>query len=137
MAKAGSTPIRTSADTTEAVDKFMAKLEHPHKATIEALRRIICDADSTIAEGIKWNAPSFRTSEYFATVNLRAKDGIAVILHLGAKVRENAKIEIKDPKDLLKWLAKDRAMVNFANIEDLRKHKAAFQDILCKWVKYV
>jgi hypothetical protein len=48
-------------------------------------RQIILDADASIAEGIKWNAPSFYTSEYFATIQLRAKDGVQVILHLGAK----------------------------------------------------
>ena len=28
-----------------------------------------------IREGVNWNAPSFRTTEYFATTNLREKDG--------------------------------------------------------------
>jgi hypothetical protein len=111
--KTGSKPKRTSADTTEAVDEFMATLEHPHKAGIEALRKITCDAHSSIAEGVKWNAPSFRTGEYFATVNLRAKDGIAVILHLGAKVREHPKIDIKDSTGLLKWLAFESTKLRF------------------------
>jgi hypothetical protein len=130
--RTASTSKRTFADTTEAVNEFMATLDHAHKATIEALRKIICDVHSSIEEGVKWNAPSFRTDEYFATVNLRAKDGIAVILHLGAKVRESPKIDIKDPEGLLKWLAKDRAMVSFTSLEGLRRDKAAFQGILCK-----
>jgi hypothetical protein len=44
--------------------------------------------------GTKWNAPSFRTTEFFATLNLRAKDGVDrvwLVLHLGAKVKDNAK----------------------------------------------
>jgi hypothetical protein len=56
-----------------AHDAFMKSLEHPHKAAIR--------------EGVKWNTPSFRTTEYFATTNLREKAGIGLVLHLGASGR--------------------------------------------------
>ena len=88
MRKATAPLHQTAADTSAAVDAFMATLEHPCTALIEALRRIILRADPSIAEGIKWKSPSFRTGEYFATVNLRAKAGIGLILHFGAKVQQ-------------------------------------------------
>ncbi|MEQ1612074.1 MAG: hypothetical protein ABL904_04925 [Hyphomicrobiaceae bacterium] len=50
-----------------------------------ALRKVILGADPSISDGVKWNAPSFCTTEYFATINLRAKAGVEVILHFGAK----------------------------------------------------
>ena len=128
---------KTDADTAEAVDAFMATLEHPHKAAIEALRTIIAGADPAIAEGVKWNAPSFRTTEYFATTHLRGKDGIGVILHLGAKVRETPSFQIEDPQGLLKWLAKDRALVNFAGVQDVKAHEAAIQGIVRQWITSV
>lgn len=78
---------RKATDTTEAVDAFMAALAHPCKAEVETLRGIVTSVDPRIAEGIKWNAPSWRLGEYFATTHLRARQGIAVILHLGAKTR--------------------------------------------------
>lgn len=115
----------------------MADLEHAHKAAIEALRRIICGADPSIAEGVKWNAPSFRTTEYFATTNLRAKDGIGIILHVGAKVREVVAFQIEDPKGLLKWLAQDRALMNFAGVQDVTAHEAAIQAIVRAWIRSV
>jgi hypothetical protein len=34
----------TATDTSEAVDAFIAKLEHPHKDAVEELRRIMCAA---------------------------------------------------------------------------------------------
>ena len=126
-----------AADTAEAVDAFMATLEHPYKAAIEALRTIIAGADPAIAEGVKWNAPSFRTTEYFATTHLRSKDGIGVILHLGAKVRETPSFQIEDPQGLLKWLAKDRALVNFAGVQDVKAHEAAIQGIVRQWITSV
>lgn len=127
----------TVADTSAAVDQFMARLEHPHKAAIELLRQIICGADPSIAEGVKWNAPSFRTTQYFATTHLRAKGGIGIILHVGAEVRERPSFQIDDPRGLIKWLAKDRALVNFAGIEDVRAHEAAIQAVVRQWITSV
>lgn len=136
-------PVRsahnTPADSTEAVDAFMARLDHPSKAVVQALRKIMLALHPSIAEGIKWNSPSFRTTEYFATTNLRAKSGVGVILHLGAKVRElpGGGLRIADEAQLLKWLGKDRAMVEFKNVTDLQDRKSAFQAVVRQWIEYV
>ncbi|MBK7062454.1 MAG: DUF1801 domain-containing protein [Rubrivivax sp.] len=92
-----------------------------------------------MAEGIKWKAPSFRSSEYFATTNLRLKQGVGVILHVGAKVRElpEGGIAIQDPEGMLKWLAKDRAAVEFKDLESFYSSKSPFQAILKQWLSYV
>jgi hypothetical protein len=128
----------TSADTREAVDQFMAQLNHPLKKEIEELREIITTVDASIYAGVKWNSPSFRTGEYFATTNLRAKNGVGLILHLGAKVRKiPAGIAIDDPAELLKWLGKDRAMVEIADMAEIKAKKAAFQSVLRQWIRYV
>jgi hypothetical protein len=129
--------VKASADTSAAVDEFMSRLDHPHAAAVEALREVIRGADKRIEEGIKWNVPSFRTGEYFATTHLRAKKGIGLILHLGAKVREKAAVDIKDPDGLLTWLGKDRAMVQLEGLEDVRGRKRALQAIVRQWIKFV
>jgi len=130
---------RTPADTSEAVDKFMATLEHPFKAEIEAIRLLMLAVDPGVREGIKWNAPSFRTTEYFATTNLRSRAGVGIILHLGARVRElpAGGVKIDDPTKLLKWLGKDRAMVEFGNSRDLGEKATAFQSVLRQWIEHV
>lgn len=129
----------TAADTTQAVDAFMQGLDHPFKNEIETIRRTILAADPAIAEGIKWNVPSFRTTEYFATLNLRAKAGLGVILHLGAKVRDTATtgVSIHDPEQLLTWLAKDRAGVTFAGAADIDAKQPAFTALLKQWIFHV
>ena len=139
MSKAAALPHQSAADTSAAVDAFMATLEHPRKALIEVLRRIILRADPTIAEGIKWKSPSFRTGEYFATVNLRAKAGIGLILHFGAKVRQMPAGEtlISDPDALLKWLAADRASLEFADFADLAAKESALTAIIRQWIALV
>jgi hypothetical protein len=141
MAGTRSKPAKKlgATDSSTAVDAFMATLDHPHKAVIEAARRVILGIDPAVAEGIKWNAPSFRTREYFATTHLRAKAGIGFILHLGAKVRElpPGGLDIDDPGAMLRWLGPDRAQVVFADIDDFRARQALFERLLRSWIRYV
>lgn len=126
-------------DTTEAVDELMKSLVHQHKDAIAHLRRSILGIDAAIAEGVKWNAPSFRTTEYFATTNLRTKGGVGMILHFGAKVRDlpAGGVQIKDPEKLLRWLAKDRAAIEFADVDDVKNKKRAVEQIVRQWIKHV
>ena len=134
MASKGSSKKTAPGD----VETFLAALEHPFKQEILAVRQIILGADPSIAEGIKWNAPSFRTSEFFATFNLRAKDGVQVILHLGAKTRDNSTtVAIADPESLLEWLAKDRASARFRDLEDIDAKRTAFANVIRQWIKHV
>jgi hypothetical protein len=130
---------QTPADTSEAVDQFMAKLKHPRKAEIEALRALVLAAGKSVAEGIKWNAPSYRTTEYFATTHLRAKRGIGLILHLGAKARDvpAGGLKISDPAKLLKWLGRDRAAIEFEDLAEINRSKAALQAVLRQWIRHV
>jgi len=130
-------PVRGSSGANE-VDDFMRKLNHPLKAELEAVRALILGVDPKISEGIKWNAPSFRLNEYFATINIR-KDEILVILHLGAKVKDNSTtgLTISDPTGLLEWLAKDRAAVKFHDMRAIKSGRAAFENIVRQWIAYM
>lgn len=127
---------RKPSDTTAAVDQFMAATVHPLKAEMQALRELILGVHPDVREGIKWNAPSYRTHEYFATTNLRDQAGIGVILHLGAKVR-NETVAIDDPARLLTWHGTNRASVSFGGMAELRRNETAFRQILVQWVGVV
>jgi hypothetical protein len=117
------------------VEAFLASFDHPMKSGIVAVLRIILDADPSITEGIKWNAPSFRTSEWFATFHLRAKAGLQVILPLGARVRNGPDIAFDDP--LLVWLGKDRASVTFRDMDDIAAKREALADLIRRWSEHV
>jgi hypothetical protein len=134
-ATGGKRPGGSGSGSTD-VDAFLAALDHPHKDEILAIRRIILDADPAIAEGIKWNAPSFRTSEWFATFHLRAKEGVQVILHLGAKKRENAnpRAAVADPESMLEWLADDRASITFRDMHEVNSRGPAFAALVREWI---
>lgn len=141
MAKAKRRPPahRTPADMSSAVDEFMARLDHPFRAEIAALRELVLGVDPAIAEGIKWNAPSFRTSEYFATTHLRAKTGVGLILHRGAKARAlpAGGLVIDDPEQLLQWLDEERAMIELRSAEQLRAQRAALASVIRQWIRFV
>lgn len=122
---------------SEEVDAFMQALDHPHKPAIEALRRAVAAADPSIREGIKWNAPSFRTGEWFGTTHLRSKPGIALILHFGAKARAAATPAIDDPAGVLEWLGKDRAMIRYADADAVDAGRAVLAQILAQWLSHV
>ena len=132
-------PKLTANDTSAAVDAFMATLDHPFKAEVQAPRAAILSVDPAIAEGIKWNVPSWRTTEYFATTHLRGKPGLSLILHLGAKARAlpAGGVAVNDPAGLLKWLGADRAQVSFTSPQDFHAKLPALMDLLRQWVRQV
>lgn len=119
------------------VETFLAELQHPLKPEIAMLRRIILGADPRIAEGIKWNAPSFRTGEHFATMHLRERSSVRVIMHLGVKPRNASALAIEDPDGLLEWLAPDRASALFRSQAEIEARQAAFTAIVRQWIRFV
>ena len=72
-------------------------------------------------------------------MHLRAKNGVQVILHMGAKTRDTSTsgVAIADPESLLDWLAKDRASVKFYDLEDVEAKRSAFLNVIRQWIKYV
>jgi hypothetical protein len=130
-------PVK-SRKQAATVHSFIAELEHPLKDEIVALRQLLLDANPAISEEVKWNAPSFRTSEHFATMHLRAKDSVQLILHLGARSKRAIPSDaIADPAALLKWLGPDRASVTFTSADDLTQKSDALVAIVRQWIKHV
>jgi hypothetical protein len=73
----------------------------------------------------------------FRPTHLRAKDGVAIILHFGAKVLEIGGVTIDDPGQLLDWLAMDRAMVAFADVDEVWNRQSALEHIVRQWIRHV
>ena len=127
-------PTRAAARST--VDELLAGLDHPRKAEIEIVRRLILGADARIREGVKWNAPSFFIEEHFATFKLMPKETVQVVFHTGAKVKPDAKaVQVDDPAGLLKWAAKDRCIVTLRDREDVETKQRALIMIIKQWIE--
>ena len=117
------------------VAAFLAALDHPLKPEIEAVRQIILGVSPTIQETIKWNAPSFRTHEDFATFHLRRQDVVQIVMHRGTKVRAlpPGGLSIPDPAGLLTWITPDRGMLTLG--ADIQTHQGALVGIIEAWIR--
>jgi Domain of unknown function (DU1801) len=123
----------------KSVEELLGALSHPLKKDIELVRKIVLSADKKISEGIKWNTLSFKTSDYFAAVHLRSTDEIQLVFHTGAKVKATATtgINISDPSNLCRWLAKDRCLVSLGTGQKLMAKRKAFEALIHEWIKWV
>lgn len=131
--------MRAKKPQANTIDALLTALEHPHKPAICALRQIILAADERIGESIKWNAPSFATTEHFATFNLHAKGEAQLVFHRGAKPREtlDEQLAVADPAGLLAWRSNDRAVASFRSLDDVDAKRAALDELVRAWIEHV
>jgi len=111
------------------VQDYMDKLKHPLKAEIEAVRKIIRQADKKINERIKWNAPSYYYKEDLVTFHTRAQEYVHLVFH-----HPNI-VKIKSP--LLEGDYKDRRMTYFHNMQEVKKNKKELERIMQALVNYL
>lgn len=135
--KKPTAPPKKAPVSKDDAGAFMAALEHPLKADIEAVRKLILAASAEISEGVKWNSLSFHHTDWFATVNLRSKDVVQLVFHTGAKAKDNPDLKIPDYNGLMLWLAKDRALVTLGSGRTLKSNAEALTAIVKAWIKYV
>lgn len=113
----------------EAVVQFMNALDHPLKAEMEMLRKIIKGADSRIAERIKWNAPSYYWMEDFLTFNPRAQEHVHLIFH-------HPSIEsISSP--MLEGDYKGRRMSYFTDMKEIREKQDELVRVIQATLRFI
>ncbi|HYF61461.1 MAG TPA: DUF1801 domain-containing protein [Herpetosiphonaceae bacterium] len=120
------------------VPTFMASLDHPLKAAIEAVRRLVLSADPRLREHIKWNAPSFAVTEDLVTLRLHPQPMLQLVLHTGAKKRPTPlDVAVDDPAGLLRRLAPDRGIIAFSALDEVEARGAALVALVRQWVAQV
>lgn len=113
--------------TQATVEDYMAKLDHPLKAEVEALRAMIKAVHPGIIEQVKWNAPSYRYKDYIATFNLRAQQHVHLIFH------NPAIASIKS--DILEGDYVDRRMTYFVDMNDVQAKKASLEYVVSELIR--
>jgi hypothetical protein len=115
----------------EKVNAWMAQLEHPLKAEIDALRAIIKNANSKIAERVKWNAPSYYYKFDMAAFNPRAQGfaHLIVVFPKGTTINDNT--------GLLEGKHIDRREAKFYSMADVEVKKPLLEKIVNAWVASV
>lgn len=130
---------KKAAAGDDDVATLIAAMEPRQRDMATAVRQLVRSIDPGVGEAIKWNAPSFHTAQgdHFATLNLRAKDGPLLILHLGTGQRTMPAGAIDDPAGLLQWLGPDRASVRVPDAAAVTAQQEALVDILRQWLRHV
>ena len=110
---AASASSRREHDDSPGVTAHVARMTHPLKPTLEAVRQAILAADPAITEGIKWN-PQLLLPRLVCHHQQPQAYAIGCSVFCGAKVRSDPPSEaINDPDGLLTWPSKDRALLSF------------------------
>jgi hypothetical protein len=116
-------------DGTTVVEAFLRDVDHPFKAEIEAVRRIILDASPKLSERIKWNAPSFFYKDDLGAFNLRATEyAHLILLFPGGKGMEDA-------SGLLEGNHRDRREAKFYSLDDVTAKRRALEKLVQAWVE--
>lgn len=113
----------------DKVSEFMDTLEHPLKKEIEALRDIIKNANSKIAERIKWAAPSYYYKEDLVTFNPRDQSLVHLIFH-------HPNIE-KISSPILEGNYVSRRMTYLRNMDEIEANKPEIERILNQLVSFL
>lgn len=130
-AEAPRVPAKRGADRAAkdaaAVEALMATLDHPFKAEVEALRKVIRAAGPKLQERVKWNAPSWHLEgDDLGAFDLWQRDFVQLVLLFRHGV-------VDDPTGLLEGEWKDRRTARFDGMADVRKKKAALAKIVRGW----
>jgi hypothetical protein len=127
-----------AAAVPRSVAEYIADLGEPARVQVELVREIILGASPAIGEEIKWNVPSFFTTDHFATLNLRGATGVRVVLHLGAEVRApEPRVVVADPAGLLTWLSPARAVATFTDLQHLSSVRGSLDQLVREWIAHV
>jgi hypothetical protein len=129
---------RGAAITAGAADvpAFLEKLEHARKDEVERLRAIILAADENLTERVKWNAPSFcYQGDDRITFRLQPGDRVELVFHRGAKVRSDAAtFAFEDPSGLVQWASKDRGVVTFESMAEVKRYAPKLRKLIVAWL---
>ena len=122
----------------KTVAEFMADLPEPRRSEVEAIRKIIMEAEPELREHIKWNAPSyFLAADDRITFNARSPSQVRLVLHAGATRKEDkaGKPIFDDSTGLLEWNSDIRATLPFAGMADIESKQEDVKSIIRTWLR--
>jgi hypothetical protein len=117
---------QSAVNDTAGVDAFMKQLDHPFKAEVEVVRKIIKGVHPGITEQWKWNAPSFSYKGYLVTFNLWEKERVHLVFHNGAI--------LNDQDGFLQGNYPDRRMAYFLNKKEIKAKQPVLEAVIHEWI---
>jgi len=117
--------------------EFLIKFDDERKPLVEALLQAINEECPNLTKIIKWNAPSFcDNGKDRMTIMLHKKDSVGLILHTGAKPKEDKKAPhlYEDSTGLLEWNSNIRATITLVDIPDFFAKRNLFKKAVKQWL---
>ena len=117
--------------------EFLSKFHDERKPLVEAMLAAIIEACPNLSETIKWNAPTFSFDvKDRMTFMLHRKDRVGLILHTGARPKEDKKAVplYQDDTGLLEWNSNIRATITFRDLTDFSTSRYLFKKAVKRWV---
>jgi hypothetical protein len=111
-----------------AVDDHIAALEHPFKAELQSVRRIVLGASPLVEERIKWKSPSFHVAGTdLGAFELRPTGFLRLIL-----VFPHGLVENEGDWMLGSWA--DRRELRFTGLDDVAAKRPLLERVVRSWV---
>jgi hypothetical protein len=132
----GKNKRRSFMSLNPEVTQFLELLEHPLGQEIDALRRIILQADERLTETVKWNGPNYSIgADDRITIRIQPPKQIQLIFLRGAKVKPQSQERLlKDEASLLVWKGNDRAIACFTSLASINEVKHTLTKIVQAWL---
>lgn len=119
----------------QSVDAFLGKLVHARRADILRVIEIIMTAEPTLTQTVKWNAPSFAyAGDDRITFRLHPGDRVDLVFHRGAKKTDPDSFSFADPSGLLRMVAPDRGIVEFADAAQIDRSADDLKLLVSAWI---
>ncbi len=109
------------------VDSWFATYENPQRELVEAVRRVVLDADPRMRETIKWQAPTFMYKGNLASFYPRSTKHVSLMFHTGAT--------LPDPTGLLEGEGDTSRVARFLDAGDLAEKEAALRGLVLAWIE--
>lgn len=118
--------------------EFMTQFDDERKPLVAAMLKAISEVCPTLTETIKWNAPTFcDDGKDRMTFMLHKKDRVGLILHTGAKPKEDKRAPhlYTDDTELLEWNSNIRATITFSDLDEFLSKRELFKKAVNRWVE--
>ena len=122
----------------KSTTEFIDDLSPEQKEIFTLVRLYILEANSTLIENIKWNAPNYNYEGVDRiTFNIMNKNrNIRVILHKGAKETEDKKAKpiMQDDTNLISWNSNIRGTLEFTDSKKIQEQHQSLVQIFKNWL---
>jgi hypothetical protein len=123
---------------TNTHQEFLENFNDDRKPLIEGILKAINEECPLLTKTIKWNAPNFcYNGKDRLTIMLHKKDRVNLILHTGARPKEDKKAPhlYTDDTELLEWNSNIRATISFIDLTDFLSKRNLFKKAVKRWIE--